>query len=167
MKKTIAILCFLALSLSAMAGKNVSKTQLAALVSEYRQYDGVELVQLGSLATSALKTVIRISAKDDPDAAEALQLLGGIRRLTVFEYEDCSPAVKERITRKLNRILDSSELLIEAKDGDDAMRIYGVVDEKGDSVRDFVLHTPGSCALICIFGKVSMKTISKIMEEND
>jgi hypothetical protein len=167
MKKTIAILCFLALSLSAMAGKNVSKTQLAALVSEYRQYDGVELVQLGSLATSALKTVIRISAKDDPDAAEALQLLGGIRRLTVFEYEDCSPAVKERITRKLNRILDSSELLIEAKDGDDAMRMYGVVDEKGDSVRDFVLHTPGSCALICIFGKVSMKTISKIMEEND
>lgn len=167
MKKTIAILCFLALSLSAMAGKNVSKTQLAALVSEYRQYDGVELVQLGSLATSALKTVIRISAKDDPDAAEALQLLGGIRRLTVFEYEDCSPAVKEKIARRIDRILNSSELLIEAKDGDDAMRMYGVVDEKSDSVRDFVLHTPGSCALICIFGKVSMKAISKIMEEND
>lgn len=167
MKKTITILCFLVLSLSAMAGKNVSKTQLATLVSEYRQYDGVELVQLGSLATSALKTVIRISAKNDPDAAEALQLLNGIRRLTVFEYEDCSPAVKEKITRKLNRILNGSELLIEAKDGDDSMRMYGVVDEKGDTVRDFILHTPGSCALICIFGKVSMKALSKMMKDND
>lgn len=167
MKKTITILCFLVLSLSAMAGKNVSKTQLATLVSEYRQYDGVELVQLGSLATSALKTVIRISAKNDPDAAEALQLLNGIRRLTVFEYEDCSPAVKEKITRKLNRILNGSELLMEAKDGDDSMRMYGVVDEKGDTVRDFILHTPGSCALICIFGKVSMKALSKMMKDND
>ena len=167
MKKTITILCFLVLSLSAMAGKNVSKTQLATLVSEYRQYDGVELVQLGSLATSALKTVIRISAKNDPDAAEALQLLNGIRRLTVFEYEDCSPAVKEKITRKLNRILNGSELLIEAKDGDDSMRMYGVVDEKGDTVRDFILHTPCSCALICIFGKVSMKALSKMMKDND
>ena len=167
MKKTITILCFLVLSLSAMAGKNVSKTQLATLVSEYRQYDGVELVQLGSLDTSALKTVIRISAKNDPDAAEALQLLNGIRRLTVFEYEDCSPAVKEKITRKLNRILNGSELLMEAKDGDDSMRMYGVVDEKGDTVRDFILHTPGSCALICIFGKVSMKALSKMMKDND
>ena len=88
-----------------MAGKNVSKTQLAALVSDYRNCDGVELVQLGSLATSAIKTAIRVSAKDDPDAAEALKLLGGIRRLTVFEYEDCSPAVKEKITRRIDRIL--------------------------------------------------------------
>ena len=167
MKKTITILCFLALSLSAMARKNVSKTQLAALVSDYRNCDGVELVQLGSLATSAIKTAIRVSAKDDPDAAEALQLLGGIRRLTVFEYEDCSPAVKEKITRRIDRILSDSELLIEAKDGGDSMRMYGVVDETGNTVRDFILHTPGSCALICIFGKVSMKALSKIMEDND
>ena len=150
-----------------MAGKNVSKTQLAALVSDYRNCDGVELVKLGSLATSAIKTAIRVSAKDDPDAAEALQLLGGIRRLTVFEYEDCSPAVKEKITRRIDRILSDSELLIEAKDGGDSMRMYGVVDETGDTVRDFILHTPGSCALICIFGKVSMKALSKIMEDND
>ena len=167
MKKTIAILFFLILSLSAMAGKNVSKTQLATLISEYRHYDGVELVQLGSLATSALKTVIRISAKDDPDAAEALQLLNGIRRLTVFEYEDCSPAVKEKITRKLNRILNGSELLMEAKDDGDSMRMYGVMDEKDDTIRDFVLHSPDSCALICIFGKVSMKALSKMMKDND
>ena len=48
MKKTITILCFLALSLSAMAGKNVSKTQLAALVSDYRNCDGVELVNVSA-----------------------------------------------------------------------------------------------------------------------
>lgn len=167
MKKTIAILCFLALPLLAMAGKNVSKTQLTAVISEFRQYDGVELVRLGSLATSALKTVIRLSAKEDPDSAEALRLLKGIRRLTVFEYEDCQPDIKERISRRLNRTLNGSDLLMEAKDGGDSMRMYGVVDESGDTVRDFVLYSPGSCALICIFGKVSMKALSKMMEDDD
>lgn len=125
------------------------------------------MVQLGSLATSAIKTVIRIAAKDDPDARQALQVLNGIRRLTVFEYEDCSPAVKEKITRKLNRILKNSELLIETKDGTDSMRMYGVVDEKGDTVTDFVIYTPGECALICIFGKVSMDAIAKVAAGNE
>ncbi len=42
------------------------------------------------------------------------------------------------------------------------MRIYGVVDESADSVKDFVLYTPSDCALICIFGSISMDAVAKI-----
>lgn len=167
MRKTIAILCILLLPLSGWAGKPVKKGQLASLVSEYRGVEGVELVRLGTLATSAIKTTVRLSAKDDPDARQALDLLSGIRRLTIFEFEDCEASVKEKINNKLGRILKGSDLLMEVKDGSDAMQMYGILDEKGDSVSDFVLYTPGECALICIFGKVSMKAVEKIMKEYD
>ena len=101
MRKTIAILCILLLPLSGWAGKPVKAGQLASLVSEYRNVEGVELVRLGTLATSAIKTAVRISAKDDPDARQALDILSGIRRLTVFEFEDCEASVKEKINKKL------------------------------------------------------------------
>ena len=167
MKKTITILLILLLSLPGWAGKNVREGQLAALVSEYRHVEGVELVRLGTFATSALKTTIRLSAKDDPDARQALKALRGIRRLTVFEYDDCEASTKEKINKKISRILSGSELLMEVKDGSETMKMYGVVENNGDSVKDFVLYTPGSCALICIFGKVSMDAIAKIVAEND
>lgn len=124
-------------------------------------------MRLGTLATSAIKTAVRISAKDDPDARQALDILSGIRRLTVFEFEDCEASVKEKINKKLSHILKESELLMEAKDGNDSMQMYGVLDEKGESVRDFVLYTPGDCALICIFGKISMKAVEKVIKDYD
>ena len=167
MKRTITILCILLLSLSGWAGKPVKKGQLASLVTEYRNVEGVELVRLGTLATSAIKTTIRVSAKDDPDSKQALRLLNGIRRLTIFEYEDCEASVKHEINNKLQRILRGSELLMEVKDESDTMQMYGIIDEDGESVRDFVLYTPADCALICIFGKVSMDAVAKIIKDND
>ena len=167
MKRLIAILFVLLLPLSGWAGKNVSKSRIAALVSEYRHCEGVEVVRLGPLATSAIRTTIRLSAKNDPDALDALRMIGGVRKLVVFDYEDCAPALKEKIARKLDRILDDSDLLMEAKDESEAVKIYGVTDEKGDTVQDLVLHTPGDCALICVFGKFSMDAIAKIAQNND
>lgn len=167
MKKTITILIVLLLPLMGWAGKNVKKGQLASFVSEYRNVEGVELVRLGTLATSAIKTAIRISAKDDPDSRQALQIINGVRRLMVFDYEDCSAKDKDKINWKISRILKGSELLMEVKDGSDNMQMYGVIEGDGESVRDFVLYTPDSCALICIFGRFSMDAIAKIAAEND
>ena len=56
---------------------------------------------------------------------------------------------------------------MEVKDESDTMQMYGIIDEDGESVRDFVLYTPADCALICIFGKVSMDAVAKIIKDND
>ena len=167
MKKILIILSIVLIPFTGTAGKSVPKNQLLAALSEFKRAEGVELVQLGPLATSALKAVVRISSSEDEDARQALALMKGVRRVTVFDYEDCDSKVKDRINRRLNRVLGNSELLFEAKDGGDVTRIYGVSDSKGEVVRDFVLYTPGDCALICIFGKVSMKAVEKLIEDND
>lgn len=167
MKRITLIVLILLLPLGAGAGENVSKSRLSSFISEYRYCDGVEVVRLGPLATSAIKATIRISAAGDKDAVQALRALGGVKKVLVFDYEDCRSELKERISRKLDRILDEAELLLEAKDGQDGVRIYGVTDGEGKTVRDLVLHTPGGCALICVFGKISMDSIAKLMESND
>ena len=59
-------------------------------------------------------------------------------------------------------MLEGSQMLMEAKDGDDKMRIYGIVDEDGEKVSDFILHTPSECAVICILGSISTEAIAKI-----
>lgn len=141
MKQLTTILTvFLLMYANVMAGNGIRKTQLAGVISEFRNCEGVELVKLGSLATSALKTTIRLSAKDDPDAGEALELFKGIKRFTVFEYEDSSDSVKQKINRRLDNVFGSSDLLMEVKDGDDVMKMYGVLNEKTGTVGDFVLY---------------------------
>ena len=170
MKKLLILFVLTLLPLAASASlpvsQTVSKARLTSLISEIRGYDGVEVVRLGALPTAAIKTVLRTAARRDEDAKEALRLLRGIRRVSVLDYEDCSPAVRERISARLDRALVGSELLMEAKDDDASMRIFGVVDEKTGTVRDFVLHSPDGGTLICIFGSISMDAVGKVLADD-
>lgn len=165
--KKLLLLFSLLLPLAAFAlqpaQKVIPKAQLDALVTEFRRCDGVETVRLGRVATLAAKGVVRMAAKGDPDAREMMDILRGIRRLTVLQYDDAAPEVRERINARLTQVLDGSELLMEARDGSSSMRIFGVVDDAGDTVRDFVIHAPGDNALICIFGSLSMDSLGKMM----
>ena len=168
--KKILLLFLLLLPLAASAGKPVSKTvpksKLASVVSEFRGYDGVEVVRLGWLGTAAIKGVARAAAKSDPDARKALDLVRGVKRFTVLEYDGCTPAVRERIIRRLDQALHGSELLMEAKDGSERVRMFGVVDDATGEVRDFVLHAPSDHALICIFGSIPMESVAKVLSDD-
>ena len=163
--KRLLLLASILLTISAYAAssrKTVSRAGISAIIAECRGYDGVELVNLGRITTAALKGVVRIASAGDEDAREALQVLKGVRGVTVMDYEDCSESDKARITRKLDRALSGREVLMEASDEGEKMRIYGLVDEKSGTVRDFVLYTPSNCALICLFGSLSMDTLAQI-----
>ena len=165
--KRILLLLMLASMLPLAAATpdgRVSKTRMSAFISEYRNVNGVEVVRLGTLATAALKGTMRIAARGDSDAKEALRLIKGLKGIYAFDYEDCSPSMRVRIDRRLRRILDDSELLMEANDEGETMQIYGVFDEDAGKVRDFVLYDPSSCALICLFGSISMNDVSKLVQ---
>ena len=151
----------------AAAGENVPKSTITALISDCQRYEGVEVVQLGGLATMALKATLRLATVDDPEARQALKLITGIKRISVLSYEDCEPAIRDRISRRLDRILDGGDLLMEAKDGDDVTQIYGVVDDKTGTVRDFVMHNPTGYSLICIFGSIPIDKIARVISDND
>ena len=164
MKRITIIICTLFLSVAMMAA-GVRKSRINNIISEIKGYEGVELVRLGPLSTSALKAVARISAAGDQNAIQALAMLNGVRRFAILEYKGCSENTRSEITDKLDKALKGANLLLEAKDSDDVMRMYGVVDEIKGSISDFVLYAPGDCALICIFGKVPMSSIEKMLEQ--
>ncbi|MBR1575694.1 MAG: DUF4252 domain-containing protein [Bacteroidales bacterium] len=167
MKRLLLIASLLLLTLHPLAGGGISKTQMTSFLTDCQRYEGVEVVQLGGLATFALRSAVKIAAADDPETRELLKLIRSIKRISVMEYEDCKPSVREKITRKLDRMLRGADLLMETKDGTERMQIYGVVDESAGTVKDFVLHTPASASLICIFGSIPIEKLTKIAAEND
>ena len=170
MKKLLTLFIVLALPLTASTAKtknDVPRARITSFVSEYGSCEGVELLRVGRLGTSAVKTIIRLASKGDEDASQALELLKGVRRLMVMDYSAASPVLKRKMTGKLDKVLSGSEMLLEVKDGQDVLRMYGVADEDASRVRDFVLYNPSDYTLICVFGSISAKAINRIIEEND
>ena len=168
MKKCLLLL-FLLGPIAAMAASpegRIPKTQISTFISEYSHCEGVDVLRLGRLATGAVKGVVRVAAVKDPDARDALRLMKGVKSLYVFDYASCEPALRDRIGRRLDRIFHDTELLMEVNDEGDQMQIFGLYDEQTDAVRDFVLYTPTDCTLICVFGSLSMKTISRLADND-
>lgn len=166
MKRILILMVLAVLPMAAWAGrpaKTASQSKIESVVKEFRHCEGVEVVQLGRLATSVMKGVIRLSDISDPDLAVVLSSTKGIKRMTIFDYEDCAPELRERISRKIDRALNHSELLMEAHDDGDQFQLFGTVDERAGVVRDIVLHVPSDGALICFFGYLSMDAISSIL----
>ena len=168
MKKYLLILTLLfpLTAFAAEPAKSVSRTEITSIISEFRHYDGVEVVKLGRLATGALKSVIRTAGIGDPDTRQALSMIEGLKGLTILEYEDAPKDIRYRIDRRVERALQKCELLMEAKEGDSRMQMFGSVDDKSGVVRDFVIYAPESGALICLFGKMSMEALKAAMEND-
>lgn len=153
-------------TLSAMPGKDaIPSGKLISLINEFQSKENFEVVKVGSLGTAVIKAVTGISATRnlDEEAREALKALGGIKKVAIVEYEDSAEDVRSRFTRKLDRILANSEILVEAKDKDDIMRVYGVVNSDASLVKDVVIYVPSDCTLICLFGSVPMDSLNKII----
>jgi len=147
-------------------GKNVSKTRIKAIISECKHYEGAEVLQLGRFSLGLVRGVLKLSALSDPDVSEALCLMDGVHGISIFDFEDCSEADRQRICKKLDKAFSNAEMLMEASGDGDRMSIYGVLDEKTDTVKDFVLYTPSDYVLICVFGTVSMDAVAKLAEND-
>ena len=150
------------LAAAATFGNRASKNRIRSFIADCRHYEGAEVVHLGSFATSLGKGILKIVSIDDPETREMLKMIKDVRSLYVLSYEDCSNSVKAKVNSRLEKMLEGSQMLMEAKDGEDKMRIYGIVDEDGEKVSDFILHTPSECAVICILGSISTEAIAKI-----
>ena len=168
MKRLLLIICIL-LPLAATTtatAKSISRNGMMSFISDCRHYEGAEIVSLGWFATGAIKSLIRTAAKDDPDAQDAIKFLKGIHGVSIFEFEDCSDSDRNRITKRLDKLLKNSEVLMEVSDSGEKMNLYGVYDDKTGSVKDFVLYTPSDCALSCLFGTIPMSAIAKLAEND-
>ena len=164
LKKFLLIFALL-LPLTATAARphrNVSSAEVTSIISDFRHYEGVEVVNLGRLGTALARGVLRHVDDGDDDTRELRHALRGIKGVAIMSYEDASEEVRSKIERRLDHAMKGRELLLEAKDDGESVQIFGVMDDAHGTVRDFVMHVPSSGALICLFGSIPMEAVSKI-----
>ena len=161
MKKIlITLLMLLSLGTAALAGE--PNRQLRNLVSDYRGTEGFDVVDIGGIGLSLLKATAKSAAKT-PEDREALNLFNGLKRLTVVDFSDAAPEIKDKFLRKVSRILQSSEMLLEAKDGDETVRIYGTSSDDGNLLEDIALIAGD--ALIFVRGAIRGDQVAALIAQ--
>ena len=162
-KKLILILvCLMSLAGIAFGATSLTKARLTSLIKECRGIEGTEVVRLGNFTTGALKGIIRITGAGNPDTKEFCRIIGGIKSISIMEFEDCSAVDRAYISDRIARLLGDAEVLVDIKDDGEHLCIYGVFDEEKNIVKDFVMYSQEDCALICLFGKLSMDVVSEL-----
>ena len=164
MKKAIIVLAFLLVPVMTFAlvpGGKISKIKVSSLVSQYRGKQGVEVIEIGRLGTALLKGVAAMADGNDKDTREALTALKGIKGLTIISYEDAEAVLKQKINGKVEKMLKDVELLMEAKDDGETMRIYGTFNEKTGKVSDVGIFSPTDGTFIFLVGSFNLEDISK------
>lgn len=164
MKKRIllTLIIFAFMTGIASAASPLTRARLTSFIKDCRDYEEVEVLHLGGLATGALKGFISIAGADDPDIKEFRKVSRWVNGMSILEYEDCPASVREEITSKINRLLKGAELLMEASDDGERLSIYGNYDEKKNVVKDVILYSPDDCSLICFFGKIPMESVQEL-----
>ena len=158
----ITLVMLLSLGTAALAGQQ--NTQLRSLVSSYKGTDGFDIVDLGGVSLSLLKAAARTAA-ETPEDREALKVFNGLKRLTVVDFSDAAPDVREQFLRKAKRILNSQEMLLEAKDDGETVRIYGSSSDDGTLLEDIAILAGD--ALIFIRGTIRTEQIEALMKQAD
>ena len=163
MKKILLTLVML-LSLGAAALAGDPHTQLRSLVTDYKGTQGFEIVDVGGLGLGLLKAAARTAA-ETPEDREALKLFDDLKRLTIVDFSDAAPEAKEKFLRKTQRILAQGELLMEAKDEGETVRIYGSSSKDGNTLQDIAILADD--ALIFIRGSIKTDQIESLIDQAD
>ena len=125
---------------TAWAGTPTGK--LRTLVNEFRDEPGFEIVDMGPLALGLIRAAARTEAKNDDDRKAA--------------------AHKEKFLRKAKRILADEEMLMEAKDDGETVRIYGL-SNVGDILEDVIILAGD--ALISVHGKIRADLVGELINQ--
>ena len=145
---------------TAWAGTPTGK--LRTLVNEFRDEPGFEIVDMGPLALGLIRAAARTEAKNDDDR-KALQVFKDIKHLTILDFSDAEASRKEKFLRKAKRVLADEEMLMEATDGGETVRIYGLSNAAGDILEDIVLLADD--AIISVRGKIRADLIGELVNE--
>ena len=160
MKKILLTLCLvLSLVPTAWAGDRTGK--LRTLVNEFRDEPGFEIVDMGPIALGLIRTAARGEVKNEDDR-KALQVFKDIKRLTILDFSDADEARKEKFLRKAKRILADEEMLMEAKDDGETVRIYGL-SNVSDILEDVIILAGD--ALISVHGKIRADLVGELINQ--
>ena len=162
--KKLLITLWMVLTLSTIAWAGIQNNQLRSLVSSYKGRAGFEIVDIGGLGLRLLKGAAR-SAAETPEDREALKLFDGLKRLTIVDFSDAAAGDRDRFLSKARKILAGGEMLMEAKDGEETVRIYGNTSADGSLLQDISILAGD--ALIFIRGSIQTDQVEALIKQAD
>ena len=131
-------------------------------MNEFRNEPGFEMVDMGPVALGLIRAAARGEVKTEDDR-KALQVFKDIKRLTILDFSDAEASRKEKFLRKAKRVLAEEEMLMEAKDGGETVRIYGMSNAAGDILEDIILLADD--ALISVRGKIRADLVGELVNQ--
>lgn len=159
MKKALLTLLLAAVTgLSAWAGK---PSKLESLARQYKGEEGFEMISLGKLGMRLFQGVAVMASDLDEEDKAALKLFKGLNKITIVDFEDIRADKKAAFEKKAQKILRGMDLILEAKDSTDSVKIYGIDD--GEYVRDCILYSSDG-TMIITRGRLSLNHLGNLME---
>ncbi len=165
MKKIIfaTLSLLIATIVSIAANGNVDTRNIISTISDYKHVSGVQVISVGKLGLGLAKVVANLSAESEEDKA-ALAILNGINKVVVVNYEDATAAKEKELNSKFSELLNNAEKIIEVKDEEDTIHIYGTSANGGRSIDDLMIFIPKDYTLICVLGSISAERIADLIK---
>ena len=166
MKRIILMVLLVAAAVvGASAGekRNLATDAVLQLVMDHRGKQGFETIYVGKMGLGLVRMVLSAEA-DDPEEKAVLDMIKGLNKFVVVNYEDASQTARAAFAAKLNGLFGNMEKIIEVKDGEDGVNIYGTSVNGGESIDDIMIYIPSDCTLICVLGSINADRIADIIE---
>lgn len=165
MKKIIFVTLSLWITafVSIAANSNVDTRNIISTINEYKHVSGVQVISVGKLGMGLAKVVANLSAESEEDKA-VLAMLNGIDKMVIVNYEEAAVAKQKELNSRLSELLNNAEKILEIKDEEDTLHIYGTPAGGGESIDDLMIFIPEDYTLICALGSISAKRIADLIK---
>lgn len=165
MKKIILVILTIgAAMLTCFAdGRNTNTQNIISAISEHSHDSGFEVISIGKFGLGLAKIVANLSVETEEEKA-ALALINDINKVVVVNYKDASETIRQTFSSKLSDLFSRSEKIMEVKDDEDTVNIYGTSVNGGESIDDLMFFIPADCTLICILGSISSERMADLIK---
>lgn len=141
----------------------VNTRRVISAIRDYRYEPGFEVVSVGKFWMGLTRIAAGLAVETEEERM-ALSILNNIDKIVVVEYEDASEAKRREFDSRLSGLLDRAEKIIEVKDEEDILYIYGTSVNDAESIDDLMIYIPEDCTLICILGSISAEKIADLIK---
>ena len=129
----------------ASEGSNVQSGKLLALINDYRDKDGFDVISVGSLGTSIIKKMIVNNLdKVDEKTRSLFKAIDGIKKIAIVDFGSSDSSVRTEFIHKMEKLLSRSQLLMEIKDSNHLFIIHKIIITTA-TIKDIIIK-------ICMVG---------------
>ncbi|MBQ3383314.1 MAG: DUF4252 domain-containing protein [Bacteroidales bacterium] len=154
---TVAALLLVTITSFAQTGRNIYE--------KYSDNDGVSAVYISPAMFRLIGKLPEIKADVEDGTVDLAPVVRTLTGMYILNSEN--PAIREALANDVKKFVSSKkyELLMEAKDNGQTMKMYTVGDQK--TVNSFVMYAidQEETTFICIDGNINRQDLEKVLAE--